>query len=395
MFKVFNKSILGQLNALEAKVDKMNNARGDGFINVQRVGNGTALNLNIDAVRRRIAKQSQAAQNRVFQVRSIAEPLELVFEGEPEIKLSRVGIYSCIEMVVNNEVDPGNDVAGWDSPGSATLNEFPTRITDKQDEISKTFTPYDGDDYEQWLAGKAYSVDDIIEVITQYTDFQTSVLWGVSNIYKALKENIKRPPATNPDYWRKLSVEVLNIPEGPLAFGATREAKLAKFDLIVASATADNTGPLRWAGWDTVGATRLFYPTGGADGTWPICNVVYNAANAPPPTRPQAIEGELGYNIVLRNTYFGGSSAGRVIDWTSIDNIWVSATWFNNTWSLTPILAFSVGKGVIIDDNDLAVDIDSTRGSQGLDYIGTRDTLTVKVDGITIGFNASGELEVI
>ena len=54
IFKQFNSSMLKPLNLMWAKVVRLDNMRGDGFINVKRSGAGTTIGMNLNEVRRRI-----------------------------------------------------------------------------------------------------------------------------------------------------------------------------------------------------------------------------------------------------------------------------------------------------------------------------------------------------
>jgi len=59
-FKQFNSSMLSLLNKMWNKVDILDRMRGDGLINVQRVGGGITIGLNLQTARRRIAHQSES-----------------------------------------------------------------------------------------------------------------------------------------------------------------------------------------------------------------------------------------------------------------------------------------------------------------------------------------------
>jgi hypothetical protein len=56
MFKQFNKSILKPLNIMLAKVTRLDNMRGDGFINVKKSGAGTTIGMNLNEVIRRVSR---------------------------------------------------------------------------------------------------------------------------------------------------------------------------------------------------------------------------------------------------------------------------------------------------------------------------------------------------
>jgi hypothetical protein len=56
-FKEFNKSIMNPLRIMYAKVQSLNNMRGDGFINIQRSGAGTTIGLNLTEVKKRLARK--------------------------------------------------------------------------------------------------------------------------------------------------------------------------------------------------------------------------------------------------------------------------------------------------------------------------------------------------
>ena len=55
-FKQFNKRILDGLNRLRRVVNKLDNMRGDGFIEISQTGSGTVIGMNLSKVRERVAK---------------------------------------------------------------------------------------------------------------------------------------------------------------------------------------------------------------------------------------------------------------------------------------------------------------------------------------------------
>ncbi len=57
-FRQFNPKILAKLNKLVGVVNKLDNMRGDGFIDIKRSGAGTTLGLNLAKARERISKKS-------------------------------------------------------------------------------------------------------------------------------------------------------------------------------------------------------------------------------------------------------------------------------------------------------------------------------------------------
>ena len=59
LFKQFNSSILKPLNMMWEKVTRLDNLRGDGFINVKKSGAGTTIGLNLNEVRRRVSRVNQ------------------------------------------------------------------------------------------------------------------------------------------------------------------------------------------------------------------------------------------------------------------------------------------------------------------------------------------------
>lgn len=56
IFKQFNTSILKPLNMMWEKVTRLDNMRGDGFINVKKSGAGTTIGLNLIEVMRRVSR---------------------------------------------------------------------------------------------------------------------------------------------------------------------------------------------------------------------------------------------------------------------------------------------------------------------------------------------------
>ena len=56
IFKQFNTSILKPLNMMWEKVSRLDNMRGDGFINVKKSGTGTTIGLNLIEVMRRVSR---------------------------------------------------------------------------------------------------------------------------------------------------------------------------------------------------------------------------------------------------------------------------------------------------------------------------------------------------
>lgn len=55
-FKTFNRSIMAPLRLLYEKVIRIDNMRGDGFINIKRSGAGTTIGLNLNELIRRVSR---------------------------------------------------------------------------------------------------------------------------------------------------------------------------------------------------------------------------------------------------------------------------------------------------------------------------------------------------
>jgi hypothetical protein len=284
-------------------------------------------------------------------------------------------------MVVNNKVTDNS--SGWESPA---YSFWDSRMTDKQGVIDGSYDQSNTDDYAQWNSIDNYVPGKTREVKTTYTDSDSGRLWEVSHIYTSIQSGTNKPPATNPDFWLEITVEVMNICESFRVTGShtdgQRYAKLSKFDTIIANDTIDNTGIRRWAGSDTIGATRLFISTGDfelGDIKVPLCNIIYNSWETNP---DQAEEGELNYNIEIRN-FVDTGSPGQNIRWDGVERE-VQATWFNGIWVMSPTIAFGVSpvNGVEVDSfnrlavvqdlelNSLSIESDEKLGLDG----GTGDT---------------------
>ncbi len=369
-FKQFNRTMLKPLGLLWDKVHKLENMRGDGFIDIKRSGAGTTIGLNLGKARERISKKAAAFEgNRILQVRSWASP-----KVEGGDSFDRAGIYNCVEMVLNNKPNSGST-----STASQSIRHDgqQSRILDRFGAVSDTYRigiSSDEPEYVEWESKTTYTKDDQVEVITEYTDQETypeQQLRKVSRIYRSREENIDRPPASNPDIWQDLTVEVFNLPEQYTNLRRPRP-KLGKFDLMTAWQAVDNTGVIRTVGMDTVGNTRSFVldldATSNLGGGEPIVNMTYGYPRSFPARHAQ--EGELNYNIGL-NVLDGNTS----VDFRDVaDADAFQANWVYGRWDIIPYnVGWKLTKGLVYEDS----------------------LLTVKVDGVTIDFNGSGELEQI
>jgi hypothetical protein len=274
-------------------------------------------------------------------------------------------------MIINNKLFD-NYVTGTQSP--LWSSSAPNRITDKSGAVDEDYTinldPFSGNsDYNAYSGSTAYIVGDVVELFSEYTESNNSLLRRVSRIYIATKANTAEHPLKFPDSWRELTIEVFNLPEQYTQWSEITP-KLAKFDIISGTARVDNTNTSRWVGVDTVGSAKAFHldPDATTGGN-PVGNLAYGRY-AVAPTDSTAIEGELGYNV---NLYVG--------DWSN-DFPWDEFTqplslvglWINGLWWLSHALP-------------------QISGQFGIEYSGTQ--LKAKVDTTTIDFNGSGELEVI
>jgi hypothetical protein len=371
LIKQFNARMLNQLNQLIRTVNGLDNMRGDGFISTKRTATGTTIGLNSNAVREKFSRTRQdTGARKIFQVRSFATPRTL--DGGVTYS-TRLGIYNCVEMFVNDKQlasFPFAGNTGWEG-SDLLLNNEPSRISDatgKTPYLAKTNWSGTYTDYEEWGATETYTEGDIVEVTQTYTISNGPIGKNkVVRTYRAKATSTKKIPADNPDLWEDLTVEVLNLSESYMQAGLESGwPKICKFDLITASEWLDNTNVRRWAGYDNVGQCKAFLATGDVDApSQPICDAVYGGLNTT--NGIYATEGEPNYNVTINNPVDG------VLDWETITNQWILAAWYVGAWHMHPVFATYAGGGLKHN----------------------KTTLEAKVDGTTIGINGSGELYVI
>ena len=368
------------LNKMWNKLERLDGIRGDDYINFNRVNGGVAGRVNIEAIRRRIARRQTPPVNKIFQVRSWAEPYVndaaltdpiVGFNGTEHY--DRCGVYNCIEMEVNGDLLSTYRVTGTASPANGA--GWPNRITDKQGATSDTYFPGSstaGDDYTQWDAATPYIAGDVVELVREYTDLTIGELRKVSGIYLALEPSTNVIPWTNYSVWKELTVPVFNACEQySMGTDSSANPKLGKFDIIIASRQTDNTGTTWWLGNDTLGNTRLFEFTGDiypdAPGGNPVCNMYYGTYGTYP-NGVRSEEGQLNYRVPI--------IAGTEIVYTSIDQYTrIAAMWSYGEWWRVPTFA-------------LAPTV-----AQGTDQVG--HGISVRVDDVTIGLDGSYDLSVL
>jgi len=345
-FKQFNRSILKPLGILWDKVHSLENMRGDGLINIKRSGAGTSIGLNLTEARKRIAKTQRDFSTKIFQVRSFAE----IPEGfEPDDDNSVLGIYNCIELILNENYERN-------------------RIADKSG-----FTPYRnnnislGADYQEWDNSTSYDVGDIVEVTTTRVIIPRVTV----RTYQAKFANTGKNPALNPvsdirdspGVWIDLTVQVLNLSESytaAIGFTVALQPKLGKTDLIQASVMTDISGASRWAGTDSASSIRTFKLNGDEDvGATPTGDMLYGDITTTPVL---AQEGELNYGIRLQNLgnlNFNGQTT------------WMTGYWTKGVWFMVPYFIPTLGQGITSSGTNIEA----------------------KVDGVTIGFTGTSQLK--
>lgn len=302
----------------------------------------------------------------IFQVLSEARPTNFVADFGSTIIEQRAGIYNCVEMVLNNEESSG--INAWDGN-----NNYVDKLTDKQGATAIVDGTDAASTYTEWSGTTSYLIGDVVQINTEFTLDTTKKLTTI-RIFKAIKDNLKKPPESNPEEWTELTVEVLNIPESmgnkwPAV--VRRAAKVAKWDRIIANRYTDNTGISRWAGHDTAGNTRIFKLTGDTESSYPLASILIKNTWIGHSGSTNIYAEEGGINYAEQIVDFQGNN---LWDFDSSDEFHVTATWSDGMWMRTQELSM-------------------LRPIHGIKY--TALGIEADIDGTTIGLNGSDQLEVI
>lgn len=328
-------------------------------------------------IRRDARLPSVSIGPKIYQVVSWADPY-VTSSGD---FLDRAGVYNCVEMqFVTDSATFGfsTGLTGIESPASGG---FKSRIKDIPGGQTPGFIPSrdrtaSNQYYQEWDGATSYITGSVVSSTYEYERDVDAKLRKVVDIYKATQPSTGIPVA-NDAFWQKQTVEVFNLAE-QYGMSGEWESKLARFDIIHGNEHGGDGGQTVIAGTDADNQAKMFYLDQDATTSFTaICNVVYKHFFGDNGQAFRfAAEGELGFNIPL--SQLDRNLTSNLFEWSLVSES-VSprllGMWTSGHWTEVNIpIGVNINEGVKFDVNS---------------------EIAVKVDGTTIGFNGSGELEQI